>query len=182
MGLELRAYILIHSPSPFCNGYIWDRVSQTICPGWLWTTIFLISAYWVARITGVSHSCPTWANSCRGYLAVWIAARDGDLISHSSDWHSKVGYWAVCCFFSWLASWWWVKCCLFIRGSVFYLCILSFTALSSLCLKAYFSEQSLACAKSICYVFTKSTYSICQNPLRKRETKIKQNPGCSSRS
>jgi hypothetical protein len=28
---------------------------RTICPGWLWTAILLISASWVARITGVSH-------------------------------------------------------------------------------------------------------------------------------
>jgi hypothetical protein len=32
-----------------------DRVSQTICLGWLQTTILLISAYWVARIIGLSH-------------------------------------------------------------------------------------------------------------------------------
>jgi hypothetical protein len=30
-----------------------DRVSRTICRGWL-----LISASWVGRITGVSHQCP----------------------------------------------------------------------------------------------------------------------------
>jgi hypothetical protein len=31
---------------------------QTICPGWLWTAFFLISASWVARITGMSHWHP----------------------------------------------------------------------------------------------------------------------------
>jgi hypothetical protein len=41
----------------FCDGFIWDRVSWTICPG-LWTTILLISASWVARITCVSHQSP----------------------------------------------------------------------------------------------------------------------------
>jgi hypothetical protein len=35
----------------------WDRVSWTICPGWFWTEILLISASWVARITGMSHQC-----------------------------------------------------------------------------------------------------------------------------
>jgi hypothetical protein len=35
--------------------FFWDRVLQTICPDWLWTSILLISASWVARITGVSH-------------------------------------------------------------------------------------------------------------------------------
>jgi hypothetical protein len=30
---------------------------QTICPGWLWTVILLISASSGASITGVSHQC-----------------------------------------------------------------------------------------------------------------------------
>jgi hypothetical protein len=34
-----------------------DRVSTTICLGWLPTTILLISISWVARIIGVSHWC-----------------------------------------------------------------------------------------------------------------------------
>jgi hypothetical protein len=37
-------------------------VSQTICPGWLETSILLISASWVARITGMSHW--HWAQVC----------------------------------------------------------------------------------------------------------------------
>jgi hypothetical protein len=44
-------------PAPFCEGFFWDRVSQTFCPGWLWITVLLISASWVARITGMSHQC-----------------------------------------------------------------------------------------------------------------------------
>jgi hypothetical protein len=39
----------------YCIGYFWDRVSWTICPGWLRTPILLISASWVAKITGRSH-------------------------------------------------------------------------------------------------------------------------------
>jgi hypothetical protein len=31
------------------------KSQRTGCPGWLWTAILLISASWVARITGVSH-------------------------------------------------------------------------------------------------------------------------------
>jgi hypothetical protein len=58
LGLELRAYTLSQSTSPFCIKYFWDRVSQTICLGWLRTTILLIAASWVARITGVSHQHP----------------------------------------------------------------------------------------------------------------------------
>jgi hypothetical protein len=41
--------------------YFQDRVSQTVCPGCLWTVILLISASWVARIIGVSHQ--HWACS-----------------------------------------------------------------------------------------------------------------------
>jgi hypothetical protein len=65
--LGLRASCLLgrHSttwatpPALFYVGCFWDAVLLTICPGWLWTAIFLISASWVARITGVSHRCPT---------------------------------------------------------------------------------------------------------------------------
>jgi hypothetical protein len=34
----------------FYEGFFWDRVSQTICLGWLWTMILLIFASWAARI------------------------------------------------------------------------------------------------------------------------------------
>jgi hypothetical protein len=55
LGFELRAYTLTHSNNSFCVRYFHDRVLWTICPDWLWTSILLISASWVARITGVSH-------------------------------------------------------------------------------------------------------------------------------
>jgi hypothetical protein len=42
LGFELRAYTISHSMG----------VSWNICPGWLGTVILLISASWVARITG----------------------------------------------------------------------------------------------------------------------------------
>jgi hypothetical protein len=32
-----------------------DRVSWTICPGWLWTSILRISVSWVPRIIGHRH-------------------------------------------------------------------------------------------------------------------------------
>jgi hypothetical protein len=46
LGLELRAYTLSHSTSPFflCVKYFRDRVSRTVCLGWLQTTVLLISA------------------------------------------------------------------------------------------------------------------------------------------
>jgi hypothetical protein len=40
-GLHIET---LHQP------YFWDRVLQTICPGWLQTSTHLISASWVARI------------------------------------------------------------------------------------------------------------------------------------
>jgi hypothetical protein len=58
LGLELRAYTLSHSTSHFGGwGFVFEnRISWTICLGWLQASIFLISASWVvARITGVSH-------------------------------------------------------------------------------------------------------------------------------
>jgi hypothetical protein len=42
----------------FCVGYFRYRDSWTICLGWHQTMILLISASWVARITGVSHWHP----------------------------------------------------------------------------------------------------------------------------
>jgi hypothetical protein len=64
-GFELRAscllsrhsYSLSHSISLILWWVFWDRVLQTICPGWFRTTIFLIFASWVARITGMNHQC-----------------------------------------------------------------------------------------------------------------------------
>jgi hypothetical protein len=59
LGFELRAYTVSHSTSPFfvCDGFFLSRVSGTICPGWLWTTILLVSTSWVVRIIGVNHQC-----------------------------------------------------------------------------------------------------------------------------
>jgi hypothetical protein len=41
-------------------GYFWDRVLWTICSSWLPTLLLLISASWVARITGLSHWLSAW--------------------------------------------------------------------------------------------------------------------------
>jgi hypothetical protein len=40
---------------PPCPPTGWDGVSHTFRPGWSETAVFLISVFWVARITGVSH-------------------------------------------------------------------------------------------------------------------------------
>jgi hypothetical protein len=54
-GLHLEP---LHQPFLFCDSFFQDRVLQTLCRGWLQIVILLISAFWVARITGVSHWCP----------------------------------------------------------------------------------------------------------------------------
>jgi hypothetical protein len=61
LGFELWAYTLTPwaiLPDLFCDGFFQDRVSRTICLDWLWTAVLLISASWVARITGMSHQRP----------------------------------------------------------------------------------------------------------------------------
>jgi hypothetical protein len=70
LELELRAFTLSHSTSPFCDSYFQDRVSQTTCLGWLRTSILLISASWVARITGMSHWCPALFVCLKQVLAI----------------------------------------------------------------------------------------------------------------
>jgi hypothetical protein len=61
LGLdELRAYTLNHSTSPFLWWCFWGRVSWTICPGWLWTSVLLISTSWIARITGTQLGTGFW--------------------------------------------------------------------------------------------------------------------------
>jgi hypothetical protein len=45
-----------------CDGFFQDRVSRTICLGWIWTMILLIAASWVARITGMNHWHLAWIN------------------------------------------------------------------------------------------------------------------------
>jgi hypothetical protein len=59
-GLRLEP---LHPPALYflcVMGFYEMGVSWTICLGWLQTTIILISASWVSRITGVSH----WSLPC----------------------------------------------------------------------------------------------------------------------
>jgi hypothetical protein len=58
LRLQLRVFTSSHSTSSIFVLGIFKIVSQTICLGWLWTVILLLSASWVARITGVSHQHP----------------------------------------------------------------------------------------------------------------------------
>jgi hypothetical protein len=57
-------------PAPSCDGIFQDMASQAICPGWLWTTVLLISASWVARITGARHWRPTFLYFIKAMIAL----------------------------------------------------------------------------------------------------------------
>jgi hypothetical protein len=51
---------LSQSTSPFfVMGFFEVGSHKLFALGWLWTSTLLISVSWVARITGVSHWCPT---------------------------------------------------------------------------------------------------------------------------
>jgi hypothetical protein len=45
-------------PALFCEGFFKIESLELFAQGWLWTTILLISASWVARIIGMSDQCP----------------------------------------------------------------------------------------------------------------------------
>jgi hypothetical protein len=45
---------LSHTSNPFCSGYLWYGVSQSICLTWPFTVILLISSSQVVRITGIT--------------------------------------------------------------------------------------------------------------------------------
>jgi hypothetical protein len=57
----LRYWDLNSGPTPWATppaSFLWRVFFKIVCPGWLRTTILLISASWVARITGVRDSEP----------------------------------------------------------------------------------------------------------------------------
>jgi hypothetical protein len=61
-------------------GIFEKRVLQTVCLSWSRTEIFLISAPWVARITGVSHWCPAGLPQ----FCVWMSLASGLVCCHTS--------------------------------------------------------------------------------------------------
>jgi hypothetical protein len=83
---ELRAfavgkqtlYHLNHTTRQFALVILEMEFSWTVCLGWPWTTTLPISASQVARITGLSHWCPThslliplyWSCSCQS--SFWL--------------------------------------------------------------------------------------------------------------
>jgi hypothetical protein len=66
----------------FCIGFSWDRVSQTIALDWFQIAILLISASWVARITGLNHRHPAYIY----FLKEWISQ-----VIKGIWWVSKIG-------------------------------------------------------------------------------------------
>jgi hypothetical protein len=55
LGLNSGPTLWATPPALFLWWFSFKIVSQTTCLGWLQTAILLISASWVARITGVNH-------------------------------------------------------------------------------------------------------------------------------
>jgi hypothetical protein len=109
LGFELKAFTLTCSTSPvFCDRIFWDRVSWTVCLGWL-RTLILISASWVARITGVSHRHLALFRFYGGSTmwAWWIKSLAiGDKLRLSPLPLRLGGSWKFhCLFFPW--SFWW---------------------------------------------------------------------------
>jgi hypothetical protein len=116
-------YSLSHSTSPFLWWVFQDRFSWTICLEWLQTVILLISASWVARITGVSHPHPASLTSLRNNkeasvfgqkearLARWAQlGGGGGRLGHHLD--VTLSRWEVCGGGSggewnvWVLTWW----------------------------------------------------------------------------
>jgi hypothetical protein len=92
-GLHLKP---LHQPF-FVMGFF-DRDSWTICLGWLWSTILLISASWVARITGLLHQRLAFAYFLIGFLLSFLffsvasCPCSCDPIYHYSSAPSPLGY------------------------------------------------------------------------------------------
>jgi hypothetical protein len=63
LGLELRAYTLSHSTSPFLVVVFSRQGLANYLLGWLRNTILVISASCVSRIIGVSYQHPTRTSS-----------------------------------------------------------------------------------------------------------------------
>jgi hypothetical protein len=83
----------LHSTSHFfVKGFFRDRVSQTVSPGWLRTSILLISASQVARIVGVSPQ--QLCGSCEGLcLSVWSSLSACSHLEGPSSWAGYIDWW-----------------------------------------------------------------------------------------
>jgi hypothetical protein len=69
LGSKLRAHTLNHSTGPiFVLGFSEIGSREIFAWGWLQIAILLIFAFWVARITGVSH----WAWIAKLFLILLL--------------------------------------------------------------------------------------------------------------
>jgi hypothetical protein len=92
LGLNSEPLPWATPTAPFCEVFFCDKVWQTVCLDWLWTVILLISASWVARITGVSHQHSA-------LTAIFISK----YINYSER-HTNISNWLYTCFFFLLMS------------------------------------------------------------------------------
>jgi hypothetical protein len=81
----------------FVKGFFRDRVLKTTWPGLASTPILLISASWVARITGVSHRCwayhRCWGRHGRHTLSTWVMAKSRILKASTTRMMSRKEKW-----------------------------------------------------------------------------------------
>jgi hypothetical protein len=72
-----------------------DVVSQTFCPGWLWTMILPISASQAARITRLSHHAWLWnlfKNHLHNNYVSWALVVYGWNLSSLENWDQEDGH------------------------------------------------------------------------------------------
>jgi hypothetical protein len=67
-GLHLEPF---HQPF-FVKGFFEIGSRRTMCLGWLGTSILLISASWLARITGMSHQSPATCSFLYNFLYLFL--------------------------------------------------------------------------------------------------------------
>jgi hypothetical protein len=73
--------------NPFVLGIFKIESHGTVCPGWLRTGMLLISASWVARITGMSH----WPPACPSFLMyIFVVQRGFAIVFHLWIYHTAV--------------------------------------------------------------------------------------------
>jgi hypothetical protein len=94
-GLNSGLTLWATPPALFGEELFWDRVSQNYMPGWLWITILLISASWVARITGMSCTWLNLINSNMQLSRLWKRATLGCHSSTQTIQSRKLSVWLL---------------------------------------------------------------------------------------
>jgi hypothetical protein len=88
----LQYWGLNSGPIPWATpwAFFWESSWRTICLDWLQTLILLISASWVARVTGVSHQCPSWTWLFKGMNRKLGWRKSHELCEKKGNWCSGV--------------------------------------------------------------------------------------------